>query len=78
MKVQAQRGGGGALLIIGTPLGKDRGIVVDLDISEAFPEWNMNSILARGYWGEVTATDEEQKEAIRLAKKEARKSLIRD
>lgn len=71
MKVQAQRGDGGALLIIGSPLKKDLGIVVDLETSEVFPEWNLNSILARGYWDKVTATPEEQANAIRLARAQA-------
>ncbi len=74
MKVQAQHGDNGVLLIIGSPLKKDRGIVVDLGIPEAFPEWNMNSILARGYWGEVTASKEEQAEAIKLARAQVQSS----
>jgi len=76
MKVQAQREEGGALLIIGSPLKKDIGIVVDLDAVKAFPKWNLNSILARGYWGEVTATSEEQANAIKLARASARTQSV--
>ena len=76
MKVQAQHGDNGVLLIIGSPLKKDRGIVVDLEKPEAFPEWNMNSILARGYWGEVTASKEEQAEAIKLARAQVTKASV--
>ena len=71
MKVQAQRGDGGSLLVIGSPLGKGRAIVVDLDTGTAFPEWNLDSILARGYWGNVTATKAEQATAIKLARRRA-------
>ena len=71
MKVLAQRGQRGSLLVIGPPLGKGRGMVVDSDKQEAFPEWNLNSILARGYWVEVTASKEEQAEAIKLARRRA-------
>ncbi len=68
MKILTQRVDGGALLVIGSPLKKDRGMVVDLGIPEAFPEWNVESILARGYWDDVTASKEEQAEAIKLAR----------
>ena len=71
MKVLAQRGDGGSLLIVGTPLKKGRAIVVDLVEPTAFPEWNLNSILARGYWGDVSATPERQAEAIKLARRRA-------
>lgn len=78
MKVLAQRGIGGALLMIGAPLRSDLGIVVDLEEGEVFPKWNFNSILLRGYWDVVTATPDEQKEAIRLATIHAKKPLLID
>jgi len=74
MKVQAQRIGG-PMVVIGDPLEKDIGIVVDLDVGRAFPKWHFNSIMLRGYWGEVTATIEEQERAIELARVEAAKPL---
>ncbi len=74
MKVQTQRINGGSLLVIGPPLGKNRGIIVDLEIPKAFPEWNMNSILARGYWGDITASKEEQAEAVKLARAQVQSS----
>ena len=77
MKVLTQRGKGGALLVVGAPLRDDLGIIVDLNTGEVFDKWSINSILLRGYWGKVTATSDEQKEAIRLAKTQAEKpSLI--
>ncbi len=78
MKVQAQKIDGGPLLVIGSPLRKDLGIVVDLDEGKrgkAFPKFNYNSILSRGYWGKVTATPEEREKAIKLARVEAKKPL---
>ena len=80
MKVQAQNINGGPLLIIGSPLRKDLGVVVDLDLGKngkAFPKFNYNSILSRGYWGKVTATSEDQEKAIKLARVEAKKPLSR-
>ncbi len=76
MKVLAQRGVGGALLVIGPPLRSDLGIVVDLGEGEVFPKWNFNSILLRGYWGGITATKEEQAEAIKLARAQVTKASV--
>ncbi len=76
MKVLTQRGKGGALLVVGAPLRDDIGIIVDLNAGEAFDKWNINSILLRGYWGVVTATSEEQDEAIKLARVKARKASV--
>ncbi len=67
MKVQTQRINDGPMVVIGEPLEKDIGIVVDLDVGKAFPKWHFNSIMLRGYWGKVTATVEQQEEAIKLA-----------
>jgi hypothetical protein len=35
--------------------GEETAQVVDWDDKERFPEFNLQSILARGYWEEVTA-----------------------
>ncbi len=74
MKVLTQRGKGGALLVVGAPLRDDLGIIVDLNTGEVFNKWNINSILLRGYWGLITATSEEQAEAIKLARAQATKA----
>ncbi len=76
MKVLTQRGKGGALLVVGEPLTDDLGIIVDLNTGEVFDKWNINSILLRGYWGIVTATSEEQAEAIKLARAQVTKASV--
>ncbi len=77
MRVINQRLNGGALLVVGSPLRHDLGIVVDLKNGKAFHKGHTLSIIMRGYWGKVTATKEEQDEAVRLAKIQAGKpSLI--
>lgn len=34
-------------------VGDGRGRVVDLDARKVYPSWNLESLLARGYWEEV-------------------------
>lgn len=77
MRIHAQQINSGRLLVVGSPLRSDLGIVVDLDARKTFHKWSFQSILARGYWGDVTASDDEQKEAIRLARIQAKKPLLR-
>lgn len=44
--------------------GKDKGRVVDLDSETAYPEFNIHSIIARGYWEEPGDIDEDIRKQI--------------
>ena len=76
MKILAQSGSN-RFVVIGKPFPKDVGIVVENKSEKAFAPFNLNSILARGYWGEVVATDEVQEQVLRLAV-EAKPIVITD
>ena len=76
MRVGAQQINNGPMLVVGEPLRNGLGIVVDLSKGRAFPKWNLDSILIRGYWDKVTATTDEQENAIQLAKVEVNKPLL--
>ena len=76
MKVEAQTINNGSMVVTGEALEKDLGIVVDLDVGRAYPKWDFTSIMLRGYWGEVTATTEEQERAVELAWAEVGKPLV--
>ncbi len=61
--ITAQRGSVSFLVSRG-----ELGCVVDLGLGRGFDAMYRHAILARGYWKAVTASEEDQKRALKMAK----------
>ena len=67
MTIFAQSGSN-RFVVVGKPLSRNVGIVVEVKSEKAFAPYNLDSILARGYWGKVTADKETiQEQVLRFA-----------